>query len=52
VLDNRFIEMVRDRLGMKVITWTVRTPEQVQKTFARAHQMTFEGFDPDATPSA
>lgn len=52
VLDNRFIEMVRDRLGMKVITWTVRTPEQVQKTFARAHQMTFEGFDPDATPTA
>jgi glycerophosphoryl diester phosphodiesterase len=51
MLDNPFIEMVRDRLGLKVITWTVRTPEQVEKTFARAHQMTFEGFDPDTAAS-
>lgn len=45
-LPNDFIDMVRAR-GMPVITWTVRTPEDVALTLAYADQMTFEGFDPD-----
>ena len=47
-LDNRFIRFVREKLGMPVITWTVRDEEAVKETFARADQMTFEGFEPDA----
>lgn len=46
-LPNRFVETVRSR-AMPVITWTVRTPEEVALTRAHADQMTFEGFDPDA----
>lgn len=51
-LPNRFISFVRDRLSMPVITWTVRDQDAVKATFAHADQMTFEGFDPDATPVA
>lgn len=47
-LPNRFVTFVRDKLGMPVITWTVRGEADVQRTFAYADQMTFEGFDPDA----
>lgn len=47
-LDNRFVRFVRERLGMPVITWTVRDEEAVKATFAHADQMTFEGFEPDA----
>ena len=36
-------------LGLPVITWTVRTPEQVALTKAHADQMTFEGFLPQIT---
>ncbi|WP_306025558.1 glycerophosphodiester phosphodiesterase family protein [Oceaniradius stylonematis] len=46
-LPNAFVAEVRAR-GLPVITWTVRTPEQVALTRAHADQMTFEGFDPDA----
>lgn len=46
-LPNRFVSHVRDKLGMPVITWTVRTPEDVAATKAHADQMTFEGFDPE-----
>ena len=35
--------------GIKVITWTVRDQTAVERTRAHADQMTFEGFDPDAT---
>lgn len=50
-LPNRFVSFVRERLGLPVITWTVRTPEEVERTFAFADQMTFEGFEPHlATP--
>lgn len=45
-LPNPFVAFVRDRLAMPVITWTVRKPEQVERTFANADQMTFEGFRP------
>ncbi len=47
-LPNRFISLVRERLKMPVITWTVRTPEQLSKTYAQADQATFELFDPVA----
>lgn len=46
-LSNRFVTFVRDRLGMPVITWTVRDRKAVETTFAQADQMTFEGFEPD-----
>lgn len=45
-LPNPFISFVRDRLKMPVITWTVRDQRMVDKTFAQADQMTFEGFEP------
>lgn len=50
-LPNRFIDHVRDDLNMPVITWTVRTPEDVEATRTHADQMTFEGFDPDEAPN-
>ncbi len=45
-LPNRFVDFVRKRLSMPVITWTVRTPETVERTRLYADQMTFEGFLP------
>lgn len=45
-LPNAFVTEALER-GLPVITWTVRTPEQVALTRAHADQMTFEGFDPD-----
>jgi glycerophosphoryl diester phosphodiesterase len=48
-LPNRFVGFVRERLSMPVITWTVCDERATVKTFAHADQMTFEGFDPDAT---
>jgi glycerophosphoryl diester phosphodiesterase len=46
-LPNPFITFVRGKLNMPVITWTVRDQPMVEKTFAEADQMTFEGFEPD-----
>jgi glycerophosphoryl diester phosphodiesterase len=45
-LPNRFVEFVRGRLGMPVITWTVRDEPAVEATRLHADQMTFEGFMP------
>lgn len=45
-LPNAFVEEARTIHEMPVITWTVRTPEQVELTKAHADQMTFEGFLP------
>lgn len=45
-LPNRFASLVRKRLGMPLITWTVQTPKQVALTERHADQMTFEGFEP------
>ncbi|MFD0918058.1 glycerophosphodiester phosphodiesterase family protein [Pseudahrensia aquimaris] len=47
-LPSTFVNDMRS-LGLPVITWTVRTPEQVEATFAHADQMTFEGFTPPNT---
>lgn len=43
-LPNPFVREFRSS-GRPVITWTVRTSEQVRRTQAHADQMTFEGFD-------
>ncbi|MCK5749332.1 MAG: glycerophosphodiester phosphodiesterase [Oricola sp.] len=45
-LPNAFVTRVREDLGLPVITWTVRTPEDVETTRLHADQMTFEGFIP------
>jgi glycerophosphoryl diester phosphodiesterase len=45
-LPNRFVGFVREHLAMPVITWTVRDQRTVERTFAHADQMTFEGFEP------
>lgn len=44
-LPNRFVRFVRERLGLPVITWTVRNEAAKQRTFNHADQMTFEGFE-------
>lgn len=51
-LPNRFVSFVRDKLGMPVITWTVRDEAAVAYTFTHADQMTFEGFEPQRTRAA
>jgi glycerophosphoryl diester phosphodiesterase len=45
-LPNPFVTFCRERLAMPVITWTVRTDDDVAATLAHADQMTFEGFLP------
>ncbi|QUS40384.1 glycerophosphodiester phosphodiesterase [Tardiphaga alba] len=39
--------IARNLFGCALITWTVRTPEQVAITRRHADQMTFEGFVPE-----
>lgn len=46
-LPNPFVSFVRGKLGMPVITWTVRNDKAVAQTFEHADQMTFEGFEPE-----
>ncbi len=50
-LPNPFITVVREKLGLPVITWTVKDARTVALTRAHADQMTFEGFDPDTGPA-
>lgn len=45
-LPNEFVEEARKVHEMPVITWTVRTPEEVELTYKYADQITFEGFLP------
>lgn len=45
-LPNAFVSEMRETRKMPVITWTVRTPEDVELTKQHADQMTFEGFLP------
>jgi len=47
-LPNSFIEAQR-KLGVPVITWTVRDENAREKTYTYADQMTFEGFNPHAS---
>ncbi len=46
-LPNRFTRFGREKLGMPVITWTVRDEAGVTATAAHGDQMTFEGFEPE-----
>ena len=46
-LPTRFVSFVREKLGMPVITWTIRDQPAIDLTFRYADQMTFEGFEPD-----
>jgi glycerophosphoryl diester phosphodiesterase len=46
-LPNPFTVMLREKLAMPVITWTVRDRASYDLTKSHADQMTFEGFDPD-----
>jgi glycerophosphoryl diester phosphodiesterase len=39
--------IARNIFGCALLTWTVRTPEQMTRTARYADQMTFEGFVPD-----
>lgn len=45
-LENRFVEFVRARLGLPVISWTVRNLADKAASDALVDQITFEGFDP------
>ncbi|ATU91610.1 glycerophosphodiester phosphodiesterase [Phyllobacterium zundukense] len=45
-LENRFVEFVRAKLGMPVISWTVRSLADKAVSDALVDQITFEGFDP------
>lgn len=47
-LPNPFITKER-KSGITVITWTVHDKSGMDKTYAEADQMTFEGFDPRET---
>lgn len=51
-LPNPFSRFVRQRLGLPVITWTVRDEAGAARSFAHADQMTFEGFLPPVQNSA
>lgn len=48
-IDNRFVAFARDRLGLPLITWTVRDIDAARATWNAGGQITFEGFDPGAT---
>ena len=45
-LPNRFVDFVRNKLDMPVISWTVRSPEAKIVSDNHVDQITFEGFDP------
>ena len=47
-LPNPFVARARRERGLKAITWTVRTRDQMAVSATHADQITFEGFDPDA----
>ncbi|MEM7301219.1 MAG: glycerophosphodiester phosphodiesterase [Pseudomonadota bacterium] len=46
-LPSQFVRIVREEDNAPIITWTVRTPDEVKLTNEFADQMTFEGFVPD-----
>ncbi|MFC0195027.1 glycerophosphodiester phosphodiesterase family protein [Aureimonas pseudogalii] len=45
-LPNAFVDWIRDERHLPVISWTVRTPADVERSHRYADQMTFEGFVP------
>lgn len=51
-LPNRFITLIRQKLHMPVITWTVRDAQMLAHTHAHADQATFELFSPERSAFA
>ena len=45
-LDQPIVQMARHSLGLPVMSWTIRTPENREKAKEFADQMVFEGFQP------
>ena len=45
-LPNSFVEWVRRNQRLPVISWTLRTPEEAERSRLYADQITFEGFLP------
>lgn len=45
-LPNPFVEWARQERHLPVISWTVRTPDDVERSRLYVDQMTFEGFLP------
>lgn len=45
-LPNRFVDFVRDRLSMPLLSWTVRDEETAAMARRLGSQITFEGFEP------
>ncbi|WP_185982496.1 glycerophosphodiester phosphodiesterase family protein [Aureimonas mangrovi] len=45
-LPNPFVDWVREENGAPVISWTVRTPADAERSTLHADQITFEGFLP------
>jgi glycerophosphoryl diester phosphodiesterase len=48
LLPNAISERVRGKLGLPLLTWTVRTQEDRVAAADFADQMIFEGFDPES----
>ena len=44
--DSAAPYLCRNALGLPLMSWTVRTPEERQRAAAMADQMVFEGFRP------
>ncbi len=45
-LPNPFVNFVREKLNLPVISWTVRDTEMKKHSDLNVDQITFEGFDP------
>lgn len=45
-LPNKFITNIKEQHKKSVITWTVRTREESELSYANGDQITFEGYDP------
>lgn len=45
-LDQPNVQMARQSLGLPVMSWTIRTPDNIEKAKLFADQMVFEGFQP------
>ena len=45
-LDSAAPYLCRNALGLPLMSWTVRTPEERQRAVTMADQMVFEGFRP------
>ena len=49
-LPCQFVKQARENT-IPVISWTIKSPADAEKAMQHSDQITFEGFDPDATNS-